>query len=81
MAARLERAFRNYMETFPFFAAAVLVGAATTALRDWSVWGAWVYVVSRALYVPLYAFGSPFRTLVWFASLIGLLMVVVCLFI
>ncbi|HYE41787.1 MAG TPA: MAPEG family protein [Caulobacteraceae bacterium] len=79
-AARLDRAFRNYMETFPFFAAAVLLGSETTSLRDISVWGAHLYLWSRVLYVPLYAFGSPFRTLVWFASLIGLLMVVYCLF-
>ena len=81
MAARLDRGFRNYMETFPFFAAAVLLGAATTTLRDWTIWGAHLYVWSRVLYVPLYAYGSPFRTLVWFASLIGLLMVVAALFI
>jgi uncharacterized MAPEG superfamily protein len=80
-AARLDRAFRNYMETFPFFAAAVLLGAATTTLRDVSIWGAHLYLWSRVLYVPLYAFGSPFRTLVWFASLVGLLMVVYCLFV
>lgn len=80
-AARLDRAFRNYMETFPFFAAAVLLGAATTTLRDVSIWGAHLYLWSRVLYVPLYAFGSPLRTLVWFASLVGLLMVVYCLFV
>lgn len=79
-AARLDRAFRNFMETFPFFAAAVLLGAGTTTLRDVSVWGAHLYVWARLLYVPLYAYGSPFRTPVWFVSLIGLLMVVYCLF-
>jgi len=79
-AARLDRAFHNYMETFPFFAAAVLLGAATNSLKDVSVWGAHVYVWSRVLYVPLYAFGSRFRSLVWAISLIGLLMVVYTLF-
>lgn len=81
MAARLDRGFRNYMETFPFFAAAVLLGAATTTLRDFTVWGAHLYVWSRLLYVPLYAYGSPLRTLVWGISLVGLLMVVAALFI
>lgn len=81
MAARLDRGFRNYMETFPFFAAAVLLGAATTTLRDFTIWGAHLYVWSRLLYIPLYAYGSPFRTLVWGLSLVGLLMVVAALFI
>ena len=81
MAARLDRAWKNYMETFPFFAAAVLLGSATTTLRDFTIWGAHLYLWSRVLYVPLYAWGSPFRTLVWFASLIGLVMVIAALFI
>ncbi len=59
----------------------VLLGAATTTLRDFTIWGAHLYVWSRLLYVPLYAWGSPFRTLVWFASLIGLVMVIAALFI
>ena len=80
VAARLDRAFRNYMETFPFFAAAVLLGAETNSLRDVSVWGAHLYVWSRLLYVPFYAFGSRFRTLIWAVSLIGLLLVVYTLF-
>jgi uncharacterized MAPEG superfamily protein len=80
MAARLDRGFRNYMETFPFFAAAVLLGATSNSLRDVSVWGAHLFVWARLVYVPLYAYGSPFRTLVWFVSLIGLLMVVYTLF-
>jgi uncharacterized MAPEG superfamily protein len=81
MAGRLDRGFKNYMETFPLFAAAVLLGAVSLTLRDWTVWGAWLYVGARILYVPLYAFGSPFRTLIWFLSLIGLVMVVAALFI
>jgi len=81
MAGRLDRGFKNYMETFPFFAVAVLLIDSLTGWREWTVWGAYLYVVARALYVPLYAYGSPFRTLVWFASLIGLLMVVAALFI
>lgn len=81
MAARLDRAWKNYMETFPFFAAAVLLGSATTTLRDFTIWGAHLYVWARVLYVPLYAFGSGFRTLTWFISLVGLVMVIAALFI
>ncbi len=79
-AARLDRAFRNYMETFPFFAAAVLLGAESMSLRDVSVWGAHLYVWARVIYVPLYAWGLPGRTAVWAVSLLGLLMVLYTLF-
>lgn len=82
MAARLERAFWNFAETFPFFAGAVLACAVAGKLgQPLTVWGAWAYVVGRGLYVPLYASGVPLvRTLVWFASMAGLVMVLVALF-
>ncbi|HWE46803.1 MAG TPA: MAPEG family protein [Caulobacteraceae bacterium] len=82
VAARLERAFRNYMETFPLFAAAVIAAMTVekTGMLTW--WGSLLYVGARILYVPLYAAGVPsIRTLVWFISIVGLLMVVVALFI
>ena len=41
VAARLERAFWNFMETFPFFAAAVLAAAVAGKLgTPLTVWGA-----------------------------------------
>lgn len=74
VAARVDRALRNFLETFPFFAAAVLAvvvlerGDASTAL------GAQCYFWARLAYVPLYAAGVPFlRTVVWGVSLWGLL--------
>lgn len=52
-AARLERAFWNFAETFPFFAAAVLACAAAGKLgTPLTVWGAGLYVIGRALYAP-----------------------------
>ena len=82
VAARLDRAFWNFAETFPFFAAAVLACAVAGKLgTPLTVWGAGLYVAARALYVPLYASGIPtVRTLVWFVSLVGLVMVIVALF-
>lgn len=80
-AARLERAFWNFAETFPFFAAAVLAAAVADKLgTNLTVWGASLYVVSRAIYAPLYAAGIPMvRSIIWFASMIGLVMVLVAL--
>ena len=81
VAARLDRAFRNFMETFPFFAAAVLAAAVAEKLGDLTLWGSGLYVAARALYVPLYAFGVPrLRSVVWMAAMIGLAMVVAAIF-
>jgi uncharacterized MAPEG superfamily protein len=82
VAARLDRAFRNFMETFPFFAAAVLAAAVTDELSGLTLWGAGLYVAGRALYVPIYASGIPrIRTLVWAVAMIGLFMVTAALFV
>lgn len=82
VAARLDRAFRNFMETFPFFAAALLAAVAADRLSNLTLWGAGLYVAGRALYVPIYASGIPrVRTLVWAVAMIGLFMVTAALFV
>lgn len=81
VAARLERAFWNFMETFPFFAAAILAVVVAGKTGTLTLWGGALYVVARSLYVPLYATGIPrVRTLVWFVAMIGLGMVIWALF-
>ena len=73
---RLERAWENFLETFPFFAAAVLLAHALDKTTSYSVLGAQVYVWARLLYIPAYVFAIPFlRTLIWLAGLVGILMV------
>ncbi|MGH6870678.1 MAG: MAPEG family protein [Rhizomicrobium sp.] len=76
-AARLERAFRNFLETYPFFAVAVIV-ATLAGRHNWAtVWGAEIYLAGRVVYLPLYGFGVPaVRTLVWIGATLGLLLVV-----
>jgi uncharacterized MAPEG superfamily protein len=73
VAGRLDRALRNFLETFPFFAAAVLM-AQIVGRHDWmTVWGAQLYLWARTVYVALYAFGVPLiRSLVWNAATIGI---------
>jgi len=82
MAARLERAFWNFAETFPFFAAAVLACAVAGKLGSpLTLWGAHLYLGGRIVYAPLYAWGVPMvRTLAWFVAMIGLVMVMAALF-
>jgi uncharacterized MAPEG superfamily protein len=81
VAGRLDRAFRNYMETFPLVAAALLAAVVAQKTGPLTLWGAGLYVAARALYVPIYAAGIRLvRTLVWFVAIVGLLMVLVALF-
>ena len=80
MAGRLDRAYKNFMETFPFFIAAILIVQITTMADSMSSLGAQTYFWARLIYVPVYAFGIVgIRSLVWLISLIGLLMVLATL--
>ena len=81
VAARMDRALKNFLETFPFFAVAVLAVAMTGLTSGDTAMGAQLYFWARVAYVPLYAAGIPFlRTVAWAASLVGLVMVLKPLF-
>jgi uncharacterized MAPEG superfamily protein len=76
IGGRFDRAYWNFLETFPFFAAAVLLVHALDKSTSTSALGAQIYVWARLLYIPAYVVGVPFlRTLVWAASLAGIVMV------
>jgi uncharacterized MAPEG superfamily protein len=73
LTARMLRAFRNFKETFVFFAVAVLVVALTGKNNASSALGAQLYFWARLVYVPVYAAGIPvLRTAVWAVSIIGI---------
>jgi len=79
VAARAGRANHNFLETFPFFAAAVL--AVTLANTAHTALGSELYFWARAAYLPIYLIGIPYlRTLVWAVSLWGLLQLIEALF-
>ena len=81
VAARLNRALANFLETFPLFVAALLACDFAGKFGPLTMWGAVLYVVGRALYVPVYAAGiSMLRTLIWTASMVGIVMVIVAFF-
>jgi uncharacterized MAPEG superfamily protein len=81
VASRLDRAFKNFMETFPFFVVAILIVQMTTLGNHVTGIGAQLYFWARLIYVPLYALGIPgVRTVVWMLSLVGLMMVLSALF-
>ncbi len=76
VAGRADRALRNFLETFPFFAAAVLAVVATGSGDSFTALGSQLYFWARAVYVPLYLAGIPYlRSLVWAVSLLGVFMV------
>jgi uncharacterized MAPEG superfamily protein len=78
--ARADRAARNFLETFAFFAAATLAvvlahknGAQTAA-------AAMIYFWARVAYLPVYVIGIPYlRTAIWVASLWGIVQMLVAL--
>ena len=81
LAGRLDRASRNFLETFVFFATAVLAVLLMQKADAQTALGAQVYLWARLAYLPLYAAGVPYlRTLVWAVSIAGLLMVLAGLF-
>jgi uncharacterized MAPEG superfamily protein len=76
VAGRVDRALRNFLETFPLFAAAVLVTHLTGRHTRWSALGSVLYLAARIVYVPLYAWAVPLvRSLVWNVATIGILLV------
>jgi uncharacterized MAPEG superfamily protein len=80
VAGRLDRALRNYMETFPLFAAVVFVAHASEVHNALTEWGARIYLLSRVAYLILYAAGVPLvRSLVWNVATVAILLFVVAL--
>ncbi len=74
MAARAERANRNFLETFAFFAAATLAVVFAHKTGTQTAIGAQIYFWARVAYLPVYVIGIPYlRTLIWIASFWGIL--------
>ncbi len=80
VAGRLDRALRNFVETFALFADVVLVAYLTDTHNALTEWGARLYFWGRVAYVLLYAAGVPLiRSLVWNVATIGIALVVAAL--
>ncbi len=81
VAARLDRAQRNFLETFAIFAAAVLMLEVLNRTGSGiGEIGAMLYLAGRAAFIPLYAFGVPWiRTFSWNLATLGLTMVIIAI--
>jgi len=74
-AGRLDRALKNFTESFAIFAVAVLLANALGKHSHNSVLGAQLYFYCRVIYVPVYAIGIPFvRTLLWLGAFVGIVL-------
>lgn len=77
-AGRMDRAFANFKETFPFFAAAILMVVISGEQGVLSMYGAITYLVARCVYYPLYVFNVIFvRSLVWLISCLGIFSILI----
>ncbi len=81
IGGRLERARGNFLETFPFFVALVLANHVLGNHTQMTVLGAELYFWARVAYVPGYVAGIPYvRSLIWTASVVGIVLLLIALF-
>ncbi len=70
----------QFLETFPFFAAAAIAVVVAGRGNDTTALAAQAYFWARVVYLPLYAAGVPYvRSLVWLVSLLSILALVFAL--
>ena len=75
VTGRMMRAQRNLLETLPVFIAAIITIQFAQIQSSEIHYGTLIYFWARILYVPLYAFGVSYvRSIVWAASLVGIVM-------
>ena len=75
IGGRLDRAWKNYLETFPIFATAILMEAHAGHGSGLAPLGAQLYFWGRVAFLPLYAVGWPLlRTVAWTVSLAGIVL-------
>jgi uncharacterized MAPEG superfamily protein len=76
MAGRMSRAHSNFLETYGYFAALILLVHVTDSYGALSAWGATLYLAGRVLFLPLYALGVPWlRTFSWNIATLGIVLV------
>ncbi|MES2906537.1 MAG: MAPEG family protein [Pseudomonadota bacterium] len=74
-AGRAKRALLNFLETYPAFIALAIGLELTKRTGGTAETGALIWLCARCVYLPVYLAGIPMlRTLIWAASLIGLVM-------
>ena len=80
IAARLDRAKNNMMESLPLFLGLALLALVKDGDNSRVVHAATWFLVARAVYVPVYAAGIPvLRSIVWLTAVGAMLMMALAL--
>ena len=80
-AGRAQRAHRNMMENMVLFVALVLLVIAAGKTNQMTVLGAELFFWARVAYALIYLAGWPWvRTLAWFVSVVGMVLIAIQLF-
>jgi uncharacterized MAPEG superfamily protein len=75
-AGRARRAHLNMIENLVLFAALVLIAATAGKANATTAMGAMIFFWARLAYAVIYLIGIPWlRTLAWFVSVIGMVMI------
>lgn len=75
---RAARALSNMHEALPVFLGLALMNLIVAPQGTLAVMGAWIFLIARIVYVPLYLGGVPaIRTLAWFTSWVGLVLMLI----
>ena len=75
-AGRARRAHLNMIENLVLFAALVLITAISGKANATTAMGAMIFFWARLAYAVIYLIGIPWlRTLAWFVSVIGMVMI------
>jgi len=75
-AGRAQRAHHNMLENLVLFAALVLIAVLAGRTNATTLAGAQLFFWARLAYAAVYVAGIPWlRTLVWFASVVGMLLI------
>ncbi len=81
LAGRARRAHFNMVENLVLFAALVLIAAVAGKANATTALGAAIFFWGRLAHAIIYLVGIPWlRTLAWFVSVIGMIMIAVQLF-
>jgi uncharacterized MAPEG superfamily protein len=81
LAGRAKRAHLNMLENMVLFTALVLIAAVAGKANATTAMGAMIFFWARLVYALVYLIGVPWlRTVVWFVSVIGMVMIAVQLF-
>lgn len=79
IGARLDRASKNFQETFPLMAVLLVIVEFTDKSSELTRNLSLIWLISRAIYLPSYAIGWLTRSAAWIISLIAMISLAITL--